>query len=293
MDIDATVSQLDTDVSTDAMTIAFIAVSIADSNISTSSTAEALIEAGARVTGRGGVDIGAFHTNVGPNRSTEVLSIGIPVPIERGGNDTKLTTRVTAEDGATVSAVAHDDASPLGNRDGFDRLALLVETTHTGVTDSSEDRDIAWDADVVISSGPSPELWVNADGQIVRAVNVSVDDSATAGQSATKTSGQIESSQVVVNDIYNDDPGEVVFDATGGAISGSGGVFTFRSTYDSVKITNESSKTLVINDIDVADRGANCAAAWTSPPRPPTAARSPWNSTSRARWAPPSSISAT
>ena len=139
---------------------------------------------------------------------------------------------------------------------------MLVEATNSSVTDTGDgtvDRDIVWDADVVISSGPSPELEINASGAIVKAINVSVDDSAgdaSAGAS-TKTTGSILSNDIVVNNVYNDDPGEAVFDSTGGDVSGGSGTFYFGDTYESVKITNESGKKLVINDIDVVARSGN------------------------------------
>ena len=62
-DIDATVSKLKTKASSKALAGGFVAVAIADANIDTESTAEALIKAGAQITGRNGVDIGAFTTN--------------------------------------------------------------------------------------------------------------------------------------------------------------------------------------------------------------------------------------
>ena len=125
----------------------------------------------------------------------------------------------------------------------------------------NQTRTVNWNADVHIL-GQSPELVIGANGEILKAVNVSVRTAANAQQtSGTIAAGEAE---VFVNDLRNSSSGQVYFNDAGDAvgtgtvsISGSGSTWDFSDTYRQVLITNHSNKTLRINNIDVVNTVAN------------------------------------
>ncbi|WP_077037069.1 calcium-binding protein, partial [Pelomonas sp. KK5] len=104
---------------------------------------------------------------------------------------------------------------------------------------------IDFNADARLSSGPAPELLVNAAGNVVTATNVTVQNTA---------------STVIVNDIVNTSVGTAYFRANGafdpahgivdlGSIAGTQSTFTFIHTFNRITLTNESAKDLRINNI--------------------------------------------
>ncbi|MBK7765952.1 MAG: right-handed parallel beta-helix repeat-containing protein [Sulfuritalea sp.] len=105
-------------------------------------------------------------------------------------------------------------------------------------------RAIDWNADALLTSGPNPLLVVNAAGNVMVAENVSY----------TNNPGRI-----IVNDIINDDPGTANFFVNGmtdrqglpllGTVIGTESTFTWRQTFDTVTLTNHSTKDMEINDI--------------------------------------------
>src|SRR5206468_616144 len=99
-------------------------------------------------------------------------------------------------------------------------------------------RNNTWNADVVLQSGPSPTLVVNGDGLVTTAINVTVDHNHGVGY-------QTNGSSFSVDDIINDDRGQAMFKAVGGdgVISETAAgfpLFTFRDTYKTVTLTNQS-----------------------------------------------------
>jgi autotransporter-associated beta strand protein len=105
-------------------------------------------------------------------------------------------------------------------------------------------RDITFNADVLVLSGPAPELVVNEAGLVVRAVNVTFSNLTD---------------RIAVLDVHNNDPGRVTFDtdpiaSTPGTIQGDQSLITFQETFDTVTILNRSAKHLELNDIDPVNR---------------------------------------
>src|SRR5262249_5792862 len=129
-----------------------------------------------------------------------------------------LSAKVDADPGVTVTAgpriagtpadgVPPDDVTPLAHPGGFNppsigSLALFVEAHNDG-----GGRNIDWDATVVLLSGPSPDLLINAAGQIVKAINVTVN----GGQKAIGTNVNRGDGTFSVDDITNDDRGQALF----------------------------------------------------------------------------------
>jgi hypothetical protein len=128
-------------------------------------------------------------------------------------NKTYLDSTILGEAGAVVTAGPRDPNDPaLADVAGYDHLAFYVSTENgsisvtaptdtslrslavdgsdSPVTVDSRTPNVAFSSDVVILSGRNPELLVDVSGQIVKAVNISVND--IAGGSATRTSGTID-----------------------------------------------------------------------------------------------------
>src|SRR5205085_11406842 len=100
-------------------------------------------------------------------------------------------------------------------------------------------------------SGPIPSLEANGAGNVVRAINVTINGGQNAVGSAVDPDNDGSFS---VDDIVNDDPGEVLFASS--TIKGSGSTWDFRDTFDRVEILNSSSKSFTINNVDVVNRTA-------------------------------------
>src|SRR5439155_9923376 len=210
-----------------------------------------------------GGDVRAYQTNLTRHRDASSTCICIGDSPEHENGSTTLNTVTDGDPGVLVTAeprllkgVNVNIAAPDTNLVkivGKDRLALFVEAQHTGSIDAdSQTRSVNWDSDVLIHSGPTPELHIASDGSVITAINISVNGTANPAPGAP-IAGNIN-----VGDIVNDDPGQVVFQAGDGGISGgflSGshfwGTFEFRDTYQQVRIQNDSSKTLTINDVKV------------------------------------------
>ncbi|HMC70300.1 MAG TPA: hypothetical protein VKJ07_14185, partial [Mycobacteriales bacterium] len=202
-------------------------------------------------------------------------------------NNTSLSSLVSTAAGALITAGPRIATSSLTQLGALDHLALYVDTTngpistHThahaskrslaaGGDNGNSDNGVGagphvqFDANVLILPGPNPELVVGATGLIQKAVNVSVWDQAAG---VTRHQGDtITDSVIRVDDISNHDPGQVYMEAKptnagyaapitldGGPGDGSN-VWEFRDTYAQVLITNFSTKTLQVDNIDVVNR---------------------------------------
>ena len=133
-------------------------------------------------------------------------------------------------------------------------MAPFVEANGGIIDDSSSDgshsenHHITWVTDVIIYQGASPWLIVDAGGNIVKAINVSVNSEQTSGH----VTGDIS-----VDDIQDQGGSKVIFNAPGGGpdfITGAKPTFEFLENFQQVLITNESDKKLIINEIDVINR---------------------------------------
>jgi autotransporter-associated beta strand protein len=108
-------------------------------------------------------------------------------------------------------------------------------------------RQINFNSDVVVLTGPAPELRIDEAGFI---------DRVTGGVTTTFPTGTI-----AVGPITNSSPGTVRFTtntagSTPGVISGSLSTFTFRETFESVTLINRSTRNLEVGSIDPVNRTA-------------------------------------
>ncbi len=113
----------------------------------------------------------------------------------------------------------------------------------------SFNRHITFNGDVILLSAPTPELLIDANGNIAVAEGVDAVD---------------EGSRIVVNNLSNNgNAGKAVFDVAPmnvngnpifGTIDGNQGTVRVRHTWETVELTNLSSKDLWVNAIDPVDR---------------------------------------
>jgi Ca2+-binding RTX toxin-like protein len=263
IELDAGVSKLDVKGKGDSTAYALFGSAYAPVTANIDSDSDVLIQGQTSdpsrrtwITGTEGVDIQATHENVNINLDSDAVCYCIGPSPDQEYNHVDLCSRVDADPGVTVIAGPRDNSdTSLETRAGFNHLALLVEAVDSNIQHvRSQNRTVQWDADVVILSRLNPNLVIDRDGNIIEAVNVSVDDSAGGGPTQ-RTSGQILSDTIVVNDILNTHTGEVLFTA-GNNITNSFiyPLFDFVDSFDSVSITNQSAKDLQIKKIDVVNR---------------------------------------
>ena len=265
-----------------AFAIAFTGKTTARTTLDHDSRAVVLLEGVAggtetRLFGWFGTDIRAYHSNSTYDLDSDSTCICIgPSPGPENKNTT-LTAIVDADPGVaivtaprlldgvnmSVGGSQHEtrlvEPGQQGTPGDLTHLALLIEAlSRNDIDANAQNRTVNWDADVVILAGPSPELLVGSDGRIVRAINVGVN-----GQ-FIPVPGTLVTGDINVDDLINDDPGDVVMQTDGGTVSGgqviSGhhwGTFEFRDNWDTVDIVNLSNKNLVINNIDVVNRTAD------------------------------------
>ena len=200
------------------------------------------------MTGYNGVDIAATFTGVDTFAYSFAEVIGLFGYLEsNAGNITTLTSSVVADPRTMRPSAAGPrrppaprnlrqpqlgDPTATGVEPTLDHLALYVNTTN-GITridhdnadyskralagggcggdvTNSQPRTVDWNADTHIFSGRSPELVIDANGVITKAMNVSV---RTSENAEPDVRGQILSeTEIFVNDITNDDPGQAFFD---------------------------------------------------------------------------------
>ena len=290
----ATTTHVDLDTEAKGYGAGFVGISDASATISAQALNRTRIGSGASLTGYNGVDLAANFSDVDTYSYSYAKVTGLFGDVDSDANNTTtLTSRVIA-DPRTLTPRAQVTAgprsandpnldNPSGDTGALPRLALYVNTTNSSIdisadadhtkralatggsdtdVDNNQTRTIQWNADVHVFSGQSPELVISDTGKIDKAVNISVKTAANANQ----TSGTIASteSEIFVNDIVNDDPGQVYFNDAGDAsgsgstgISGSGSAWDFSDTYSRVLITNNWDKPLKINNIDVVNTTAN------------------------------------
>ncbi|MBM4068701.1 MAG: hypothetical protein FJ271_07120 [Planctomycetes bacterium] len=230
----------------------------ADSTVDVTSTASVVIGGGAtRITGFQGVDVRAYHEDFEPDADADGHFDGIGSGHSDENYDNHLNDHITAGAGATVVAGVRTPGTPLEVVSGYNALALLVDGSDFGsILHTSQDRTIYWDANVSIFGGPDPTWIVDANGAIVTAINVSVNDGPA---NPNRTSGHIDSPTIVVNPIVGLGGGQVLFTAeesVSNAASNPYPLFDFLQNVAAVTIINQSSKDLEIQEINVADGGA-------------------------------------
>ena len=217
----------------------------ANGDINGTSTANVTIGGGGTVIdGIYGVTIKADQNDFNVNPSTDSsFFIGIGPTITSANNNTSLVENVYGLAGSTIIAGPPSESDP---------QALYVEANgNQSSGGGSETHDIAWSTDVIIYQGASPWLVVDASGDIVKAVNVTVNGGNGAVGSSAVSGGAIS-----VDPIANQGGSEAVFNSPGKHIdlNTTEPTFQFRDNFQQVLITNESQYNLVINEIDVIDR---------------------------------------
>jgi hypothetical protein len=210
------------------------------------------------VTGTAGVDVRALTQNFKVHQNPNASFFGIGSGHPSQNVNPVLSSRVKGDSGVTVTAGPRllpgaggpaADVTPLQKPAGYPLLALYVDASSPG-----GERRIDWDSDVILLSGPSPDLLIDPTGQIVKAVNVSVN----GGQKSGRVSGVVS-----VDPIINNQRGQALFqsDRDNSVVATSlpkGPLFTFRETYPTVSLVSQIvnqklDKGLILNDIDVID----------------------------------------
>jgi hypothetical protein len=207
------------------------------------------------LTGNEGVDIRSVIGSLNQTVHDKATFYGIGIPHSNNNINTSPTSEVEAGAGATVTAgprilagpgVPAPYVTPLQTPSGYPFLALYVDAASA----AGGARQVGWDSNVVILSGPNPDLLIDANGNIVRAINVSVNGG--------KRSGTV-SGPVTVDAINNTDRGQVLFraDNSGSSVLSTlvpgGPLITFRETFQTVSLVNQSPFDMILNGIQAVD----------------------------------------
>ena len=203
------------------------------------------------IEGREGVDLRIINKDItNDGDSADAVFYGLSAGDSHEPLDRSLSAVMNAGDGVTIIAgprIPGDTALDTTDLGVLTSLALLAEITSP---DPGSTRSITWNADVVLQSGPSPTLVVNSDGLVTKAVNLTVDGGQGVGYN---TGGTFK-----IDDIINDDRGQAMFKSNGAATiaeTASGyPLFTFRDTYKTVRLTNESDHNMQVSKVIVANR---------------------------------------
>ncbi|UWQ93699.1 hypothetical protein K3727_21740 (plasmid) [Rhodobacteraceae bacterium M382] len=222
---------------------------------------------GTLVQGRRGVDFEVKRPGYSYDNDHRAVfwGIGLGTGTSPSGNSTSVI--LDGDAGATIFAAPRligdvnvhiNDVPPsaLNTYPGYNDLAVYVSVDDVGSS-------VEWDSDIEISAGPSPELVVDASGEVVRAYNVRLmDDSGNfiLPEIGTDAFNDFNGSdRIEVEDIIASNLGSVVFNAPGGYISQENGVVGGKHWtelrvlrgFAEVRLTNQSDFDLVVNRIDM------------------------------------------
>ncbi len=241
----------------------------------------------AAVTGLEGVDFIADFSNVNTYADSFSRSTGLFGYVNgTATNNTDIYTTGEGDSGALVTAGPRSSSGPLAEP-GTTRLAFYLSTDNGGegglagtlsagsnghvskrslasggghdhgdANDGNppvEHKSIPFSSNVMILSGLPPQVVIDSSGNVQTLVDALVYDSAGT---AKAQGSNVDGTTVVVGDITNPGPGNVVFRATSEngnryTISGSGGTWTFNDALTKVSIVNYSNKILEVNDVRV------------------------------------------
>ncbi|HCE72074.1 MAG TPA: type I secretion protein, partial [Ruegeria sp.] len=225
---------------------------------------------GTLIQGRRGVDFEVNRASYSYDSDYRAVFWGIGAGTGETFGSASTRTVIDGDAGATIFAAprliggenVHVDNVPpsaLNTYPGYNDLAVYVSVTGDL---------IEWDSDIEISAGPSPELVVDASGDVVRAYNVRLLNDSGAFVLPEVGSDAFSdfngSDQIVVDDIIAANLGSVVFNAPLGSISQENGNFDGKHWaelrvlrgFGEVRLTNLSNYDLVVNRIDmIAEAG--------------------------------------
>ncbi len=228
------------------------------------------------ITGRYGVDVRAHEGNWATNVDEHSACYCIGPSSHSGSDSYVFNSQVFGHHGVVVYAgprlitsgayrntSSNATPSPLVviNDANAAHLALYVQGENVGplkdkgnTIGNSQTRSITWNSDVVINSGPDPYLLIDSSGNVVKAVNVTVNGVANPNIGTHYTD------PITVGDIGNAGAGDIWMASGSGSISGGAsesghywGTFTFHQNFRTVAILNNSNLDITVQNIDVID----------------------------------------
>jgi hypothetical protein len=245
VNLNALVTKMNVDVDADSRASAAGGVSKARANIDATDRIEVALNAGSSIVADN-VNIAARNTGVDMDAISNATLNAAGGRVDADSDiDYTSTTVVTGANNALISVINMLDvvtqqfnpnsSSDIRRNPDVDKNGPFIGGNSDNNGTATANRDIVWNATVELG-GVSPVLEINASGGIVEAVGLSVSETATT---------------ITVNDIVNQ-VANARFDAE--SITGSTGNYIIKPTLDNVTITNQSDKSLIINNISVANK---------------------------------------
>ncbi|HEY3919271.1 MAG TPA: PKD domain-containing protein, partial [Stellaceae bacterium] len=239
----------------------------ANANLTTTSTVAVNLDAHSLVIGESELDIKARQESLQTSAYAESSTSGLGGDTSPSANNT-LTTYTDVNADATAEADAHvlfveAYADPnAGFSANTDRSAAVIDTggssSHQTIT---FDRDINWNAGIVVLPAPDPTLIVAANGAISGniAATQNANHTVITVPNISNSGGVAGSVTFSIADSYLDhNPGNVGTVNAEAKLTGAPSV-TFQTSYRHVTITNASGETLDIGNINPVNPGASFA----------------------------------
>ena len=267
VDLAASVTAMKARAKAESDSSAAIANADADAEVSVNETTDVALRNGAWVEGDS-VDLVSRHQGIDLSTRADADADGLYGDADAPATtDYESSSAIHVDNGATVAA---HDVQVLATQSiaRYDRSAR-ADGGGFGSGDSDEDgdfnagRDIVYDGDLVLLIRPDPVLFIDEDGRVIEAVNITVNGGQGKGYDVTSDGfvsvddiGNLKAAGTALiqaNSVGGQD-GE---DAPESTISGSQGTARVKTTFDAITITNLSGEELTLNDILPANPDAS------------------------------------
>jgi hypothetical protein len=213
--VQARVAEIDIDAVSDTEADAGVPITAAISTTTSDSTATVTVVAGALIRGEASVEILAVQQNLDTrsNATSDANGLGGDSDAEATTTQTTVSS-VTGQSGAQVSTrdllvQAEAPFAPTFSANATKEGFVLIDTGEESVNPTlSLTRTIVFNSMITMLGPRSPEVEIGPNGEVVRKIN------ATLNGDTLQEGGTVPGTQVVVDDIRNDDPtaaGTVLF----------------------------------------------------------------------------------
>jgi hypothetical protein len=205
--VKARVAEIDLDADSDTGADAGVPITAATSTTTSTSTAMVTIVSGALIRGEGEVDILALHQVVDTRSDATSEANGLGGESDATATTTQTTlSNVTGQSNADVrtrdllvqaEAPFSPTFSASATKDGF----VLIDTGDASVNPTLDlTRTIVFDTMITMLGARSPDVEIGPNGEVLRKINATLNgDTLAEGDTVPGT-------QVVLDDIRNDDP---------------------------------------------------------------------------------------
>ena len=184
--LSAIVSGLDLTATATPQANALLAFTDADATVNVNDAANVTLGAGAWVEGSS-VDLLARHTGIDLTATTDAVSNGLGDADATSTTDYESDSAIDVDDGATLAgyniSVISEQIVTTYSRDPSASAGGTTDENEAG--DFNAGRSIVFDGDIALLIRPNPELFIDEDGIILTAQNITVNNGKTVGDNVS------------------------------------------------------------------------------------------------------------